>query len=143
MALPYTAADITELKAQCQAFADICTLLGDALMNAGNDTTWPLARMHLLDAAGICYYGRDQWKTTTFINCNSQLAKMFTGIRANWPSGTATLTMGNVLTAMLTAKYSELQKFVGIEDAYRSAIWDQPFNSEFYAALARGFMPWV
>jgi hypothetical protein len=52
-----------------------------------------------------------------------------------------TLKMGDILTAMLTAKYDELQKFVGIEDAYRSAIWEQPFNSEFYAALARGFMP--
>lgn len=52
-----------------------------------------------------------------------------------------TPVMGDILTAMLLAKYDELQKFIGIEDAYRSAIWGQPFNSEFYAALARGFMP--
>jgi hypothetical protein len=49
-------------------------------------------------------------------------------------------TMGDILTAMLTAKYDELTSFVGIEDAYRSAIWNQPFNAEYYAALARGFM---
>lgn len=55
--------------------------------------------------------------------------------------GGAAVTMDEILTAMLTAEYDQLQKFIGIEDAYRSAIWDQPFNAEFYAALARGFRP--
>lgn len=55
--------------------------------------------------------------------------------------GGASVTMDDILTAMLTAEYDQLQKFIGIEDAYRSALWDQPFNSEFYAALANGFRP--
>lgn len=49
--------------------------------------------------------------------------------------------MDSILNAMLTAEYDQLQKFIGIEDAYRSALWDQPFNAEFYAALANGFRP--
>lgn len=51
----------------------------------------------------------------------------------------ATFDMDALLNAMLVATYEQLQKFVGISDAYRCAIWDQPFNAEFYAALAQGF----
>jgi hypothetical protein len=48
--------------------------------------------------------------------------------------------MDAILNAMLQADNDQLTTFIGIEDAYRSAIWAQPFNAEFYAALARGFM---
>jgi len=54
-------------------------------------------------------------------------------------SGRATLDMDDIINTMLTADTDQLTKFVGIEDAYRSAIWLKPFNAEFYAALARGF----
>lgn len=50
------------------------------------------------------------------------------------------VTMDSILSAMISADYQQLQKFVGLVDAYRMAIWNQPFNAEFYAALARGFM---
>lgn len=56
-------------------------------------------------------------------------------------AGQGAVDMDGILNAMLLADYDQLQKFIGIEDAFRSAIWDQPFNAEFYAALARGFMP--
>ena len=56
-------------------------------------------------------------------------------------AGQGSVDMDGLLNAMLLADYEQLQKFVGISDAYRCAIWDQPFNSEFYAALARGFRP--
>lgn len=61
-------------------------------------------------------------------------------INTNWPTG-GTVDMAAILNAMLAAKYADLQQFIGIEDAFRSALWDQPFNAEFYAALARGFRP--
>lgn len=61
-------------------------------------------------------------------------------INTNWPSG-AEVTMDMILSAMVTASYDQLTMFVGISDAYRVAIWNQPFNAEFYAALARGFTP--
>lgn len=55
--------------------------------------------------------------------------------------GAGEVSMDDVLSAMITADYDQLQKFIGLVDAYRVAIWGQPFNAEFYAALARGFMP--
>lgn len=141
MALPYTAADITELQSQCSAMATIFSNLQVAFLQAGTHTDWAGARLHILDAAGLCTQAYDMWKTTGLINFNSQLIKMATGVRNNWPVLGAPPTMANILTAMLLAKYDELTQFVGIEDAYRSAIWEQPFNAEFYAALARGFRP--
>jgi len=51
------------------------------------------------------------------------------------------VTMAAVLSAMITADFDELQKFIGIVDAYRVSLWNAPFNAEFYAALARGFSP--
>ncbi len=54
-------------------------------------------------------------------------------------NGNGGVTMDAILTAMITAEFSQLQKFVGIEDAYRVALWNEPFNAEFYSALARGF----
>lgn len=56
-------------------------------------------------------------------------------------SGEVEVTMDSLLSAMITSDYDQLQKFIGLVDAYRVAIWGQPFNVEFYAALARGFMP--
>jgi hypothetical protein len=55
----------------------------------------------------------------------------------NWA---AAPDMDDIVNAMLKAEYSQLQQFIGIEDAYRVALWNKPFNSEFYAALARGFL---
>lgn len=51
------------------------------------------------------------------------------------------LTMDAILSVMITADFEDLQKFVGIVDAYRVALWNEPFNVDFYAALARGFTP--
>lgn len=50
--------------------------------------------------------------------------------------------MDGILSAMLGATFNQLQNFIGIEDAYRVALWNAPFNADFYAALARGFMKW-
>ncbi len=52
------------------------------------------------------------------------------------------ITMDDILNNMLSASFEQLQKFIGIEDAYRVALWNAPFNSEFYSALARGFQKW-
>jgi len=70
----------------------------------------------------------------------SALNNSLTWIDTNWTAGAA-ITIADILNAMLAADYDELSQFIGIEDAYRSALWDQPFNAEFYAALARGFRP--
>ena len=52
-----------------------------------------------------------------------------------------TVDMDSILSAMITADFEDLQKFIGIVDAYRVALWNEPFNVDFYAALARGFTP--
>lgn len=45
--------------------------------------------------------------------------------------------MENILKAMLQAEFTELKQFVGIVDAYRATIWDQPFEAQYYADLVR------
>jgi len=49
------------------------------------------------------------------------------------------VTMSAILSAMISADEEEYQYFIGIVDAYRVALWNNPFNAEFYAAIARGF----
>jgi hypothetical protein len=50
--------------------------------------------------------------------------------------------MDAILNAMLSASFGNLQQFIGLVDAYRVALWNAPFNVDFYAALARGFQKW-
>lgn len=50
------------------------------------------------------------------------------------------VTMDAILSAMITANFDDFQMFVGIVDGYRTALWNEPFNVDMYAALARGFM---
>lgn len=52
------------------------------------------------------------------------------------------ITMDSILTAMMTATAEQITEFMGITQAYKVAVWDAPFNEEFYAALARGFKVW-
>ena len=56
--------------------------------------------------------------------------------------GGGSVDMDAILNAMLVSSFDQLQKFIGIEDAYRVALWNAPFNADFYAALARGFQQW-
>ena len=53
-----------------------------------------------------------------------------------------TLTMADLINVMLVATPYEVNYFVGLVDAYRQSIWNKPFNAEFFAALAQGFMEW-
>jgi len=52
------------------------------------------------------------------------------------------VNMDTILSAMVTATPDQVMYFVGLEDAYRQSIWTQPFNVEYFAALARGFAQW-
>lgn len=108
------------------------------------DEEWALAKTALYNAAdlfGTCasyllsddIWGeglRGHWKDALY------------WINDNWPGdGDGVVTMDAILSCMITATFSQLQTFVGLVDAYRVALWNEPFNSEYYAALARGFMP--
>jgi len=52
------------------------------------------------------------------------------------------VTMDDILNEMLSATFEQLTSFMGITQAYKVAVWDAPYNEEFYAALARGFKTW-
>lgn len=91
-----------------------------------------------------------------------QLSLKCNSIKAKWGGGTSTVpgrllvildylnenvgggevTMSSILTALMTATHEQIVEFMGITQAYKVAVWDTPFNEEFYAALARGFKTW-
>ena len=50
------------------------------------------------------------------------------------------VTMDSILSIMAAATDSELMNFIGLVDAYRQSLWNKPFNAEYFAALARGFI---
>ncbi|NVM23978.1 MAG: hypothetical protein HWN68_19640 [Desulfobacterales bacterium] len=62
----------------------------------------------------------------------------------NWPEEAppVEVTMDAILSAMLKATNPQIQYFIGLVDAYRQSLWNRPFNREYFAALARGFMEW-
>ncbi|GAI62812.1 unnamed protein product [marine sediment metagenome] len=62
---------------------------------------------------------------------------IYWGAKGNGANG---VTMSAILSAMIAADFDDFQAFVGIVDGYRAALWNKPFNAEYYAALARGFM---
>ena len=70
------------------------------------------------------------------------LCKVLSQMRSEYKAATYDLTMGDILSTMLSAEPDEVEYFVGLVDAYRQSIWNKPFNSEFFAALARGFEEW-
>jgi hypothetical protein len=78
---------------------------------------------------------------TNFGWYRGRLGTALSWIDSNWSVG-GEVTMDAILTAMVTSDFDELQKFIGLVDAYRVAIWNAPFNAEFYGALARGFSTW-
>lgn len=105
-----------------------------AQINAGNPTGVTQQCNYLHDKAII-------WGNKL---CHSSGIKGKTYQSLHWiddniGGGGGEVTMDAILTAMLAAEYDEIQQFVGIVDAYRVALWDTWFNTEFYAALARGF----
>jgi len=51
----------------------------------------------------------------------------------------AEVTMLSILSAMSIATPDELMAFIAVTDAYRSALWDRPYNSEYYSTFVRFF----
>lgn len=82
------------------------------------------------------------WATgTTSIKYNLIWALDYINNNASF-TGPGSFDMATMLSAMLEATFSELTSFMGITQAYKVAVWDAPFNEEYYAALARGFREW-
>jgi len=113
-------------------------------INLGNQIAsqaWPAAQQACFDL------GNDFFTQVVTPLCHSSGIKgdiyaCLHWIDDNIGGGGGGCTMDDILTEMLSADFGQLQKFIGITDAYRMAIWNAPFNADFYAALARGFEQW-
>lgn len=112
-----------------------------ALGEAIEAQNWTAAKTQCNNLASN--YGQsiqDHWWSIATNTAHRWLREILVKINNEWPTG-GTVNMDSILNAMLAADYDQLLQFVGIEEAYRMAVWDQPFNKEFYASLARGFRP--
>jgi len=133
---------ITKWRADYSTLAGLLWSAGAGLKNAADAIRiqqWQTAHDHLdgagqniLNASQVFRYGTDPlydvaYNALHWIDLNI---------------GGGGVDMDSILTAMITAKFSELEKFIGIVDAYRVALWNAPFNADFYGALARGFQQW-
>ena len=113
-----------------------CNALATALETDGN----PNAAAKCTDLADSIGSVRTSWGLTGY-NFRNYLIWSLLEIN-NLIDATGGVDMNSILNAMLKADFTQLQKFIGIIDAYRVALWNAPFNAEFYAALARGFVKW-
>lgn len=93
----------------------------------------------------LVYYNTFHTAAQSFMGGTNQIraamANAMYWINTNWSSG-GSVTMDAILTAMLSASFENLTEFMGILEAYKMAVWNAPFNAEYYAALARGFVKW-
>lgn len=120
--------------------------IGDALYNAGS-----YLRENDLDRAGqslqACH-NYFAYFSDNIVTYNASYGYAVVGalqwISDNWPEAVEPyeLDMSAIIIAMLSANPEQVEYFVGLVDAYRQSIWNRPFNKDFYAALARGFMIW-
>lgn len=148
MSLPGLAAFILNVESMLQLAGSQIHYVADCLQNAGiaiGDNDWSYAEACLLSAhtrgeyaaAAIGYGGMYPQRLSVSLPGALEL------IDDNWPEGNGyELTMDDMLSVMLSASFENLQEWIGIIDAYRVALWNAPFNSEYYAALARGFEGW-
>lgn len=147
MSLPGLDTQIALIKAKATTIGTWIHYAADSLQSAGDNIAvlnWSgaanslyAAHNQLEYAAGYMGYNPGSWN-----GLDDNFDSIFSLIDDNWPSDGA-VTMDAIVSAMLGANESQYTYFVGLIDAYRSALWDAPFNAEFYAALARGFKLWT
>lgn len=101
----------------------------------GSSNAASLMAVHIWELRNKFTYGSD--------SVRYWLVKCLQYIDANaFNGGGGGVTMGDILSEMMSATFGELTTFMGITQAYKVAVWDAPYNEEFYAALARGFKTW-
>ena len=116
------------------------------------ESRWTIARNFQNQAYSYADSGEWKWAIYSTLsafdnlleNLNFDIDSSVYGECLYWASqeGGNGIDMDTILSTMLSASFNQLQKFIGIEDAYRVAIWNAPFNANFYASLARGFQKW-
>ncbi len=126
---------ITDMYSNWNGVVQECTDLQNALTLDGNPNSASAAYQFSLDLGAV----RNNWGGGSS-TLGGRLLSMFDYLNANIGGGE--VDMASILTAMMSASFEELTSFIGITQAYKVAVWDTPFNEEFYAALARGFKTW-
>lgn len=112
--------------------------LGVHLALEGN----PVSSTDAYALANDLYYMYGHWQNSTD-DIHDMLIWCLWYINDNaFNGGPGAITMADILAEMMSASFEELRQFMGITQAYKVAVWDAPFNEEFYAALARGFKTW-
>lgn len=116
------------------------------------NTRWSIARGFQQDAYDYADAGQWEWAIKSTLSAfDNLLENLNYGIESSvygeclyWAAQAdgVDIDMDAIINAMLSASFDQLQKFIGLVDAYRVAIWNAPFNAEFYAGLARGFQKW-
>ena len=92
-----------------------------------------------IDSAGEDIVGYFLWGANGF---DSMIPLAFRYLKGEIDAIEPTIDMSMIINAMLEADPDQVKWFVGIVDAFRQSIWNQPFDAEFFAALGRGFMLW-
>lgn len=110
------------------------------LITAGSQATWGTAAPYITQSGVKMQTTASQFHNTinTFIR---HLVVLFRTID-QYPFDGGEILMGDIVLAMMQATQDELKMFVGIEDAYHVALWNAPFETEFYADLARKWAVW-
>jgi len=113
---------------------------------------WLIARNFQQDAYDFADAGSWKWAIYSTLSAFDNLLENYSfdiessvyGECLYWAAreGGNGIDMDSILNAMFSASFTQLQKFIGLEDAYRLAIWNAPFNAEWYASIARGFQKW-
>lgn len=120
------------------------TSLHNALDLAGGyiyDNDYQRCGLSLISAADKALNFRE-YMTTRYASQVYYMLDALQWISDNWPSVPEPLevTMSDIIYAMLRADVDDIEYFVGLVDAFRQVMWNKPFNQEFFAAIARGFL---
>ena len=135
---------ITTLNSQFSSASTYLATCSTQLRYAGTDLSAELflnAGDHLYAAGNALETARGFLYNGTISGVCAALLLCLNKINTDWPTD-STVSMASILSAMLLATPDELTKFIGIEQAFMAAMWNAPYNGEYYAALARGFRKW-
>jgi hypothetical protein len=112
--------------------------LGIAGTDIGNQD-WAAAKSDLTSAKNYLNNAANHF----FIDTNSgffKLRQVHNYINDAWLDGFGMLEL---IASMSKATPDELMTFICLEDAYRAALWDRPYNPEYFATMVRAFKSWA
>lgn len=125
---------ITDMYSNWNGVVDEANDLKTALNNDGNPQSYTACSAFAIDLGAV----RNNWGGGSS-TLGGRLLSMFDYLHDNIGGD---VDMDAILNAMMAATPEEITKFMGITQAFKVAVWEAPFNEEFYAALARGFKVW-